>query len=83
MRTIEPRLPLSAPGPPPRLRLTSGLVQPAVTTAVVIINNANFMSYCLGTEHNRHAENEAADQHQRRAGRGIETPEPLPAPRQR
>src|SRR5439155_1750666 len=68
--TTLPRLPTSAPGPPPRVRWVSGLSQAA--RAVKAINTASirFISHSLSREDDDQAENKAADQHQRCRSRG-------------
>jgi hypothetical protein len=63
--TVSGRLPTSAPGPPPRVRVVSGLAQPA--TAIQPISrtlNVIFTSHRFRGKDDDHAQKETAEQYE-------------------
>src|SRR4030095_11264540 len=84
MSTSLPRLPTSAPGPPPRVRVVSGLAQAArYKTRAATVINAKRISHSLSREDDDQAKNKAPNQDQR-GGRGrVTIAEPFPATVQR
>lgn len=84
MRTFSERLPLSAPGPPARARVASGLWQPAPKNpSTTRTNSAGFMSHRFSRKDDDHAKNKTAEQHQRGAGGDVQMAKPVPAPTER
>src|SRR5882724_8081798 len=68
MKTVDPRFPTSAPGPPPRVRVASGLPQPSSATARSTQNvprrpaPISNPAHVLGREHEDHAQEKPPDQ---------------------
>src|ERR1043166_8969490 len=83
MRTILlSRLPTSAPAPPPRLRLVSGLLH-AISRIRDMQNKIALTSDSLGREDDDEAKEKAAYQHQDRAPDGVAFTEQVLAPEER
>src|ERR1044071_4620808 len=83
MRTILlSRLPTSAPAPPPRLRLVSGLLH-AISRIRDMQNKMTLTSDSLGREDDDEAQKKAAYQYQERAPDYVALAEQVSAPEER
>jgi hypothetical protein len=78
--TSLPRLPTSAPGPPPRVRVVSGLAQAARQKIKATKAIRRVISETFNRENDNKTEKKAAQQHKRRSCRHIALAKPPAAP---